>query len=259
MEKNAIRVKNLNLRYNYNPVLSDVSVDIPRQKMIAVLGPNGAGKSSLLKALIGLVKIDSGEVSFFNSSLLKQRMNIAYVPQRQEIDWSFPITTREVVEMGRLCYLSWWQRLYKKDHCIVDYALQTTDIVNLQDRQISELSGGQQQRMFVARALAQQANIYLLDEPFTGIDINTEKMLIALFQKLVAEGATILIVHHDISTVKEYFDYAILINQYLVAQGNVDEVMTDDNIKLTYTAQESIQSSYNLSLKSKKNWPIHDE
>ena len=258
MSVNAITIKNLNLRYDYEPVLSDISATIPQKNMVAIIGPNGAGKSSLLKSLMELVKRDSGEIMFFDSDLSTQRMNVAFVAQRQEIDWDFPITVREVVEMGRFGHLAWWQRLSKQDHRIVNQALEMTDIVELQKRQISELSGGQQQRMFIARALAQQANIYLLDEPFAGIDISTEKALVKLFKKLVAEGATIVAVHHDVATVKDYFDYALLLNQYLIAHGTVDEVITKENLKITYTAQEAIQSSYNLAIKQKQEWPSHE-
>jgi manganese/zinc/iron transport system ATP- binding protein len=254
----AITVNNLNVRYNYAPVLSDISLSIPEQNMAAIIGPNGAGKSSLLKSLVGLIKPDSGEFSFFGANIEKQRMNIAYVAQRQEVDWDFPITVREVVEMGRFGHLSWWQRLDKKDSRIVDNAMQMAGVTNLQNRQISELSGGQQQRMFVARALAQQANIYLLDEPFAGIDVSTEKALVELFKKLVKQGATIVAVHHDVSTVKDYFDYALLLNQYLIAQGKSTDVLTDENLKKTYTAQESVQDSYNMAIKQKQKWPIHD-
>lgn len=242
MNQNAapIRVSNLNMRYQHKPVLTDVSFEIPEGKTIAIVGPNGAGKSTLLKGMMGLEPLIEGEVTFFGKPLAQKRLATAYVPQREEIDWDFPINVMDVVLMGRHGQLKLWQRPGKLDREIAEQALKDLKMWEFRDRQISQLSGGQQQRVFLARALAQQASLYLMDEPFAGVDVATEKAIIELFKHLKAEGKTIVCVHHDLNTVGEYFDWIIFINARLVAAGPVEEVLTKENLNKTYGGRLSL-------------------
>ncbi|WP_028486911.1 metal ABC transporter ATP-binding protein [Thiomicrorhabdus chilensis] len=235
-----ISVNNLNMRYQYKPVLTDVSFEIPEGKTIAIVGPNGAGKSTLLKGIMGLEPLMEGEVKFFGEPLAQKRLATAYVPQREEIDWDFPIKVMDVVLMGRHGQLKLWQRPSKLDHEIAEQALKDLQMWEFKDRQISQLSGGQQQRVFLARALAQQASLYLMDEPFAGVDVATEKAIIELFKNLKAQGKTIVCVHHDLNTVGEYFDWIIFINARLVAAGPVESVLTKENLNKTYGGRLSL-------------------
>lgn len=235
-----ITVQNLSMRYHHKPVLTDVSFEIPEGKTIAIVGPNGAGKSTLLKGIMGLEPLIEGNVSFFGEPLADKRLSTAYVPQREEIDWDFPISVMDVVLMGRHGQLKLWQRPGKLDHEIAEQALKDLQMWDFRDRQISQLSGGQQQRVFLARALAQQANLYLMDEPFAGVDVATEKAIIELFKNLKAQSKTIVCVHHDLNTVGEYFDWILFINARLVAAGPVEEVLTKENLQKTYGGRLSL-------------------
>ncbi len=233
-------VKQLSMRYNHTPVLTDVSFTIPEGKTIAIVGPNGAGKSTLLKGIMGLEPLVCGEVSLYGQPLTEKRLVTAYVPQREESDWDFPINVMDVVLMGRHGHLKFWQRPGVQDINIAEQALQQLSMLEFKNRQINQLSGGQQQRVFLARALAQKASLYLMDEPFAGVDVITEKAIITLFDKLKREKKTIVCVHHDLNTVGEYFDWIILINACLVAAGPVDEVLTTDNLNKTYGGRLSL-------------------
>jgi len=228
------------MRYHHKPVLTDVSFNIPEGKSIAIVGPNGAGKSTLLKGIMGLEPMIEGQVNFFGQSLDKKRLSTAYVPQREEIDWDFPINVMDVVLMGRHGHLKLWQRPSNIDRQIAEKALKDLQMWDFKDRQINQLSGGQQQRVFLARALAQQANLYLMDEPFAGVDVATEKAIIELFKNLKQQGKTIICVHHDLNTVGEYFDCIIFINARLVAAGPAEEVLTKDNLNKTYGGRLSL-------------------
>lgn len=214
----------LYVNYEKLPVLWDISFAIPKGVIVGILGPNGAGKSTLFKAALGFVKPISGKVEFLHQPLAKVRHKIAYVPQRQSIDWDFPITALQVVLMGRYGRLGWFGRLRKADREAAMHALATLGMAHLADRQISELSGGQQQRLFFARALLQDPDIFLFDEPFAGIDATTELEIMALLKKQKEEGKTIFIVHHELSTVESYFDWLILLNTRLIASGPTREV-----------------------------------
>ncbi|GKT11783.1 MAG: manganese/zinc/iron transport system ATP-binding protein [Thiomicrorhabdus sp.] len=240
LENSPLSVKYLSMRYHHKPVLTDVSFEIPEGKTIAIVGPNGAGKSTLLKGIMGLEPIMEGQVNFFGEPLANQRLATAYVPQREEIDWDFPINVLDVVLMGRHGHLKLWQRPSQIDHEIAEQALKDLQMWDFKDRQISELSGGQQQRVFLARALAQKANLYLMDEPFAGVDVATEKTIIELFKDLKSKGKTIICVHHDLNTVGEYFDWIIFINARLVAAGPVEEVLTKENLSKTYGGRLSL-------------------
>ncbi|WP_261843322.1 metal ABC transporter ATP-binding protein [Aliamphritea ceti] len=239
-KKNALQVTDLSIHYQQKPVLSDTSFVIPEGKSVAIIGPNGAGKSTLLKGMLNLIPKTSGKVSFFGDQLKNKRLAVAYVPQREEIDWDFPINVFDVVLMGRYGKLSLFSRPRAEDKAIAMQALQQVGMQEFSQRQISELSGGQQQRVFLARALAQHASIYLLDEPFAGVDIATEKAIIALFRELQTAGKTVICVHHDLNTVPDYFDWALMINARLVAAGPTAEVFTPENLDKTYNGRLSL-------------------
>lgn len=235
-----LKVEQLSIRYHHKPVLTDVSFSIAAGQTVAIIGPNGAGKSSLLKGIMGLTPVIQGQAEFYGHPLEDKRLTTAYVPQREEIDWDFPIDVMDVVLMGRHGQLKFWQRPSQSDRDIAAQALKDLKMWDFRDRQISQLSGGQQQRVFLARALAQQASLYLMDEPFAGVDVSTEKAIIELFKRLKAQGNTVVCVHHDLNTVKEYFDHVILINSRLIAAGPTDEVLTQDNLNKTYGGRLSL-------------------
>lgn len=229
-----IEVHDLTVSYHHKPVLWGIDFSIPNSKIISIVGPNGAGKSTLLKSIMGLLPLASGYIKIFGEPLAKKRSVIAYVPQREEVDWDFPVNVLDVVLMGRYGRLPFFRRMRKED---IDVAMESLRQVGMQDfskRQISQLSGGQQQRVFIARALAQQASIYLMDEPFAGVDAATEGAIVELFQKLKQEGRTVVCVHHDLHTVIEYFDWTVLVNLRLVACGPTSEVFTAENLNTTY-------------------------
>jgi len=233
-ESIAVKVERLTVSYDKMDVLFDINFSIPTGKMVGIMGPNGAGKSTLLKALLGMVDKLSGRVEFFGLPYKKAYSRIAYVPQRSSVDWDFPITVLDVVLMGRYGKLGVikWPRASDKKAALA--ALEMVGLLPFKDRQISQLSGGQQQRLFIARALLQEADIYLMDEPFAGVDASTEKAMIALLDQLKLQGKTLFIVHHDLNTAERYFDWCILLNTCLVAYGPVDEVFHSENVLKTY-------------------------
>ena len=226
-----IKIKELTVAYNGGAVLSDVSLDFPDGKLIGVIGPNGGGKTTLLKSIIGLIKPIRGEIRF--PANIKKGA-IAYVPQSAAIDWSFPATVSDVALMGRYGRVGLFKRPRKIDYQIAGENLEKVGMSGFAKRQISELSGGQRQRVFLARALAQEADIYLLDEPFKGVDIASEKTIVSLLKDLKSEGKTAVVVHHNLNTVKEYFDWIALLNVVAIAEGNVESAFTRENIELAY-------------------------
>ncbi|MDD3610283.1 MAG: metal ABC transporter ATP-binding protein [Halothiobacillaceae bacterium] len=230
----ALSLRDLTVSYQETPVLWDVTLDLPTGCNIAIIGPNGAGKSSLLKAAMGFIPAAVGEARFFGEPLDRVRARVAYVPQRSEVDWDYPISVEETVMLGRYGGLRWWQRPGAADREEVARALEKVGMSDFARRQISQLSGGQQQRVFLARALAQGADLYLLDEPFAGVDMATERAIVALFNAIRARGGTVIAVHHDLSTVADYFDHVALINQRLIAAGPTETVYTLDNLRHTY-------------------------
>jgi manganese/zinc/iron transport system ATP- binding protein len=229
-----IEVHDLTVAYHHRPVLWDIDVQFPEGKLIAVVGPNGAGKSTLIKAIMGLVPLASGHVSIYGKPARKALTAISYVPQRESVDWDFPTTALDVVLMGRYGQLSLFGRPRKRDHEIARQCLEKVGMLDFEKRQISQLSGGQQQRVFLARALAQQTRIYLMDEPFAGVDASTEKAIVEILRDLRAQGSTLIVVHHDLQTVPEYFDAVMLLNLRSVAFGPVEEVFTPENLNKTY-------------------------
>ncbi|MCC6490894.1 MAG: metal ABC transporter ATP-binding protein [Candidatus Hydrogenedentes bacterium] len=229
-----IEVHDLTVAYHHRPVLWDVDAAFPESQLIAVVGPNGAGKSTLIKAIMGLVPLASGEVRVFGKPVNETRRLVAYVPQRESVDWDFPTTALDVVLMGRYGHLSLFGRPRKRDREIARQSLEKVGMQDFAHRQISQLSGGQQQRVFLARALAQQTKVYLMDEPFAGVDAATEKAIVVLLQELRAEGSTVVVVHHDLQSVPEYFDSVMLLNLRLVAFGDVASTFTPENLHKTY-------------------------
>ena len=234
MDEFAFAAQNLTVDYGETSVLWDICFSIPKGALVGVIGPNGAGKSTLLKTALGIVKPTAGHVRFFGKSFKDVRSKVAYVPQRTSVDWDFPITVLEVVLMGRYGKLGWLKWPRKADRLAAMEALKMLEIDHLADRQIDQLSGGQQQRIFIARALLQDANILLLDEPFAGVDLATEKTIMALLKKLKKRGKTLFVVHHDLTAVQDYFDWVVLLNTSLVAYGETEKVFTTENIGYTY-------------------------
>lgn len=235
-----ISVEGLSVSYDRKRVLTNIYLHVREGKVIGVLGPNGAGKSTLFKAILGLLDPNAGIVKIYGKDISESRRRIAYVPQRDEVDWTFPATVKDVVMMGRYPAKTIWQRMDELDHKKAAEAMEELSITDLANRQIGTLSGGQQQRVFLARALCQEADILLLDEPFVGVDITTEEHIIRVLRKLSKEEKTLLVVHHDLATVKAYFDEVILINQRLVAYGDTESTFIPENIAKTYGAQHSI-------------------
>lgn len=235
-----ITVKNLTVTYNKKPAIKGINLDIANGNIIGIVGPNGAGKSTLLKGILGLLPADTGEVKIFGKSIKNSLKRVAYIPQKEQFDWDFPINVSEVVMMGRYPYLSLFGSPKETDKEIVNRVLEKVEMKKYANTQIRNLSGGQQQRIFLARALAQESDIYFLDEPFVGVDAKTEIAIFNLIKELKSESKTIMIVHHDLSKVKEYFDKVILINQILIAFGNTSEVFTEELIHRTYGGQLTI-------------------
>ena len=232
MEDTIIEVHDLTVAYDAKPVLWDIDLEIPRGRLMAIVGPNGAGKTTLIKSMLGLIKPVTGAVHFV--MLPDKKRHIAYVPQSGSVDWDFPATVLDVVMMGRYGHLGWFRRPGRAEK---EMALETLRKVGMEEfasRQISQLSGGQQQRVFLARALIQQAEIYFMDEPFKGVDAQTERSIVALLKELKKQGKTVIVVHHDLRTVKDYFDWVTLINLQVVACGPVEEVFTDENLRRAY-------------------------
>ena len=234
----AVEVEDMTVAYTTKPVLWDVDMKVPIGSLAAIVGPNGAGKSTLLKAMLGLLTVISGSVKFYIDHHLAMDKNdykkIAYVPQSGSVDWDFPTTVLDVVLMGRYGYLGWFKRPSKKDKELALSMIEKMGMSDYVDRQIRQLSGGQQQRVFLARALVQEADIYLMDEPFKGVDKTTEHAIISLLQEMKARGKTVIVVHHDLNTVPQYFDWVTMVNKQTVAYGPVADTFTDEAIERTY-------------------------
>ncbi|SDN51156.1 metal ABC transporter ATP-binding protein [Bacillus sp. OK048] len=229
-----VTVNNLTVAYQKKPVLEDISFSVPEGKLIGIIGPNGAGKSTLIKAILELIPTISGKVQIFGSSYKQSRKKVGYVPQRESVDWDFPTDSLDVVTMGRYGHLGWFKRPGKIDTGIAMECLEKVGMSQFANRQISQLSGGQQQRVFLARALAQDADLYFMDEPFVGVDAATEKAIITLLNDLKKQGKTVLVVHHDLNTVKEYFDWIMLLNKKLIGIGPTEVLFTKDYLQTTY-------------------------
>lgn len=235
-------VHDLTVSYRIHPVLWNVDFQVPRGKLMAIVGPNGAGKSTLIKAMLGIVPTTTGWVKIFNEPYHKVRNRIGYVPQRGSVDWDFPTTAIDVVTMGRYGKIGWFRRPGKQDREISYTYLEKVSMQDYAKRQISQLSGGQQQRIFLARALAQEADLYFMDEPFAGVDVVTEKAIVNLLFELREQSKTVIVVHHDLQTVKEYFDWILLLNMRKVAIGHIEDTFTEENLRKTYGGKLAILS-----------------
>jgi manganese/zinc/iron transport system ATP- binding protein len=227
-------IHDMTVAYHRKPVLWDIDYDAPAGKLVAIVGPNGAGKSTLIKAALGLVPRISGLVLMFGEPYESIRGRVAYVPQRGAVDWDFPISALQVVAMGLYRRIGWFRPVTRKYRQIALAALDRLGMADYAGRQISQLSGGQQQRVFLARALVQQADLYLMDEPFAGVDAATERSIVNVLRELREEGKTALVVHHDLQTVADYFDEVMLLNMRIVAAGPVGDVFHEENLKATY-------------------------
>lgn len=229
-----LSIHDMTVAYHRRPVVWDVDYDAPPSRLVAIIGPNGAGKSTLIKATLGLVPAVSGEVRFFGKAYREQRGRIAYVPQRSSVDWDFPVSALDVAAMGLYRKIGWFRPVSKKYRQQALAALERVGMADYAHRQISQLSGGQQQRVFLARALAQEADLYLMDEPFAGVDAATERAIVGILRELRLAGKAALVVHHDLQTVAEYFDEVLLLNMRLVAAGPTKTAFTTENLRRTY-------------------------
>ena len=237
-----IQIHDMTIAYQKKPVLWDVELDVPEGKLVGIIGPNGAGKSTMIKAIMELVPKASGWVKIYGKPYADMRKMIGYVPQRESVDWDFPISALDVVLMGRYGQVGWVRRPNKEDRRLSMEALDKVGMSEFAGRQISQLSGGQQQRVFLARALVQDARIYMMDEPFAGVDSATERAIIEILVTLREEGKTILVVHHDLQTVTEYFDWVIMLNMRVVASGPTSEVFTEKKLQKTYGGRLTVLS-----------------
>lgn len=229
-----LSIHDMTVAYHRKPVLWDVDFDAPEGKLIAVVGPNGAGKSTLIKAALDLLPLASGRVMIYGKPYRRQRHLVAYVPQRESVDWDFPVNALDVVAMGRYARIGWFRPVTRRHKAAAWEALNRVGMADYARRQISQLSGGQQQRVFLARALVQDAQLYLMDEPFAGVDASTERAIVDILRQLRDAGRTVIAVHHDLQTVVDYFDYVVLLNMRIVAHGPTAEVFTTENLQKTY-------------------------
>ena len=244
----SLKVNDLTVSYHRIPALHHISFEVACGQCVALIGPNGAGKSTLLKALAGLVHFETGSVTFHGHAVRGATKEFAYLPQRENIDWDFPTTVRGIVEMGRYLQLGWWRRYGREDAAAVDDAIVAMELKPLENRQINALSGGQQQRAFLARALAQQAHVVLLDEPFTGLDNPTQTGLKHLLRRLRDQGKLIIASHHDLASVPEIFDRVLLLNGELIASGPTGEVFTKENIDHTFRTRVFSKLDHGLAV-----------
>jgi manganese/zinc/iron transport system ATP- binding protein len=235
-----VEVHDMTVAYHRKPVLWDIDLVVPEGKLVGIVGPNGAGKSTLIKAVLGLLPLASGKVEIHGRPASEQRRLLGYVPQRETVDWDFPVTALDVVLMGTYGRLGWFRRPGRRERQQAVACLEQVGIAELGHRQIRQLSGGQQQRVFLARALAQDAQIYFMDEPLAGVDAATEQAIVRLLQELRAQGKTVIVVHHDLQTVRDYFDHVILLNMRLVAAGPTATTFTRQNLQTTYGGRLTI-------------------
>ncbi len=237
-----LEIHDLTVAYNQKPVLYGIDVEVKEGSLVGIIGPNGAGKSTLIKTVMGMMKPEDGYIKIFGEPGKKAITRVGYVPQRESVDWDFPVTAMDVVLMGRFGHTRWYKRVSKRDRLFAAECLEQMDMLPYADRQIGNLSGGQQQRVFLARALAQQSDLYLMDEPFDGVDAVTEKAIIGLLKNLRDQKKTLMIVHHDLSTAQEYFDQLLLLNLRMVAYGKTADVFTNELLQRTYGGKLTVLS-----------------
>ncbi|REG94555.1 metal ABC transporter ATP-binding protein [Algoriphagus antarcticus] len=256
VESPILEIHDLTVSYDQSPVLWNVDLSLPGGKLIGILGPNGAGKSTLIKAIMGLIPITGGYVKLFDRELNDVRSRISYVPQRESVDWNFPASVLDVVMMGTYGKLGLFRRPGKKEKKIAMDCLEKVGMQSFVDRQISELSGGQQQRVFIARSLAQEADLYLMDEPFAGVDMATETAIFQLLQEMTAAGKTVIVVHHDIHSAMNYFDWIIMLNLHLVASGPKTDVVTEELLRKTYGGKLNLLTKVSDIIRQKDFNPL---
>lgn len=254
----VLEVHNLSASYNRKPVLWDIDFQLTAGQLVGIVGPNGSGKTTLLRNIMGLMEADSGYVRLFGKGLNEVRDRVSYVPQRESVDWDFPVSVREVVEMGRYRPKNLLRRLKTSDQDLVDQALEKVGMLEYAARQIGQLSGGQQQRVFLARALAQDADLYLMDEPFVGVDAATEDAILKVLTELKEDGKTVVIVHHDLQTAFQYFDSMVLLNTRLVAVGPKDSVFTKENLQEAYGGRLTVLSKLSQVIASSE-FPVREK
>ncbi|MCR9152872.1 MAG: metal ABC transporter ATP-binding protein [Bacteroidetes bacterium] len=254
----VLEVHNLSASYNRKPVLWDIDFQLTAGQLVGIVGPNGSGKTTLLRNIMGLMEADSGYVRLFGKGLNEVRDRVSYVPQRESVDWDFPVSVREVVEMGRYRPKNLLRRLKTSDQDLVDQALEKVGMLEYAARQIGQLSGGQQQRVFLARALAQDADLYLMDEPFVGVDAATEDAILKVLTELKEDGKTVVIVHHDLQTAFQYFDSMVLLNTRLVAVGPKNSVFTKENLQEAYGGRLTVLSKLSQVIASSE-FPVREK
>lgn len=254
----ALEIHDLTVSFDLKPVLWNIDLKLPAGQLIGIIGPNGAGKSTLIKACMGLLPLSSGWVRLFDQPLDVVRQRVSYVPQRESVDWDFPASVLDVALMGRYTRTGLFRRIRKADRDAAMDCLKKVGMDGLANRQIAQLSGGQQQRTFLARALAQQADLYFMDEPFAGVDASTEQAIIGLLRGMTQAGKTVLVVHHDLQTVRNYFDQVILLNTRLIAAGPVEEVFTPEMLRDTYGGKLSLLSEMGNLIK-REEFPSREE
>lgn len=247
----SVETHNLTVIYDKKPAIWNIDFTLPTGKIIGIMGPNGSGKSTLLKAIMGIIEPNIGYSKVFDQELDDVRTRVSYVPQRQSVDWDFPASVWDVVAMGRFATKGLFKRLNKEDNDLIAESLAKVNMTPFTNRQISQLSGGQQQRVFLARALAQNADLYLMDEPFVGVDAATEQAIINLLKSMRDAGKTLLVVHHDLHTAQDYFEHMVLLNSRLVAEGPTDEVFTQEILTETYGGTLTTLSKVASALKEK--------
>ncbi|MBU8769234.1 metal ABC transporter ATP-binding protein [Cytobacillus oceanisediminis] len=248
MKDPAISIEDLHVSYFGNEAVTGVSLTVNTGNLVGIIGPNGAGKSTFLKAMLNLIPKDKGAVRVMGKSIAEVRKSIAYVPQRNDIDWDFPITVHDAVLIGTYPHLKLFRRPKKKDKEWAMECLQRVGMQEFSKRQIGELSGGQQQRVFLARALAQKADLFFLDEPFVGVDVSSEETIVNILKDLCRQGKTVIVVHHDLSKANDYFNQLILLNKELISFGTVEEVFKPDVIAKAYKGQFAFMTEIGVSL-----------
>jgi manganese/zinc/iron transport system ATP- binding protein len=235
----ALHVEDLTVAYQRKPVLWDIDLDVPTGVLMAIIGPNGAGKTTLIKAVLNLIPHAAGRALFFGQPYEQARALVGYVPQRGSVDWDFPTSVLDVVMMGLYGRLGWFRRPGRREREAALHALEQVALADLAHRQISQLSGGQQQRVFLARALVQDAQLYFMDEPFAAVDAVTERAIVGILQALRAQGKTVIVVHHDLQTITDYFDWVTLLNVEVVASGPTATTFTAENLRRAYGGRVS--------------------
>ncbi|WKZ61506.1 MAG: metal ABC transporter ATP-binding protein [Cyclobacteriaceae bacterium] len=254
----ALEIHDLTVAFDRKPVLWNIDLLVPQGKLVGIIGPNGAGKSTLIKAAMGILPLSSGFVKLFDKPLNEIRDRVSYVPQRESVDWDFPASVMDVVLMGRYAKLGLFKRPRKADKDVAMDCLKKVGMEGFINRQISQLSGGQQQRTFLARALAQQADLYFMDEPFAGVDAATEKAIVTLLREMTAQNKTVIVVHHDLQSVSQYFDWVVMLNTRLVASGPTETTFTTENLESTYGGKLTLLTDV-ADLMRREDYPSREE